>query len=47
MQWELNADGAASLKQYGGGVMLTTPFKSSNNEAKYVSMIGKLQLGSI
>ncbi|XP_031127679.1 uncharacterized protein LOC116029776 [Ipomoea triloba] len=54
--WELNADGAASAKHCGGGIMLTTPegfkvyysleyqFKVSNNEAEYEAVIGGIRL---
>ncbi|XP_031096962.1 uncharacterized protein LOC116001213 [Ipomoea triloba] len=54
--WILNADGAASSKHCGGGVMLTSPegfkvyyaliykFKASNNEAKYEAVIGGVRL---
>lgn len=54
--WELNANGVASLKHCDKGIMLTSSkglklyyalvyqFKTSNNEAKYVSVIGELRL---
>ncbi|XP_019167796.1 PREDICTED: uncharacterized protein LOC109163501 [Ipomoea nil] len=56
--WEMSADGAASTKHCGGGIMLTSPegfkvyyaldyqFKASNNEAEYEAVIGGIRLAT-
>nr|GME04449.1 uncharacterized protein LOC109167354 [Ipomoea batatas]GME07847.1 uncharacterized protein LOC109167354 [Ipomoea batatas] len=54
--WEIQTDGAASTRHYSGGLMIITPegfhlycalqyqFRTSNNEAKFETVIGSLCL---